>query len=93
MPTDPTDPRCPFSLPSIGKKKATAAFAAGHIHSDRGVLLLAGADQRLGPIDSRAALIPDHCDAKPLNLKRLPDRVFTRSSQQDGRPGRHVIYP
>ncbi len=74
-------------------RRATAAFDAGHIRSDRGVLLLAGADQRLGPIDSRAAVIHDHRDAKPLNLKRLPDRVFTRSSQQDGRPGRYVIYP
>ena len=44
------------------KKKVTAAFDAGQISSDGGVLLLAGADKRLGLIDTLAALIPDHRD-------------------------------
>ena len=47
MPTDADDTLFPFSLPSIGKKKITAAFDAGQISSDGGVLLLAGADKRL----------------------------------------------
>jgi hypothetical protein len=62
MPTDAEDSLLPFSLPSIGKKKITAAFDAGRISSDGGVLLLAGADKRLGLIDRLAALIPDHRD-------------------------------
>src|SRR5271165_4263534 len=62
MPTDADDTLLPFSLPSIGKKKVTAAFDAGQISSDGGVLLLAGADKRLGLIDTLTALIPDHRD-------------------------------
>jgi hypothetical protein len=62
MPTDADDTLLPFSLPSIGKKKVTAAFDAGQISSDGGVLLLAGADKRLGLIDALAVLIPDHRD-------------------------------
>ncbi len=62
MPTDAEASLFPFTLPSIGKKKITAAFAAGRISSDGGVLLLAGADKRLGLIERLAALIPDHRD-------------------------------
>src|SRR5258708_9562441 len=60
MPTATDDTLLPFSLPSIGKKKVTAAFDGGLISSDGGVLLLAGADRRLGLIDTLAALMPDH---------------------------------
>jgi Transposase DDE domain group 1 len=62
MPTDAEATLFPFSLPSIGQKKITAAFDAGRISSDGGVLLLAGADKRLGLIDTLAALIPDQRD-------------------------------
>ena len=62
MPTAPEDTLLAFSLPSICKKKVTAAFDGGQISSDGGVLLLAGADRRLGLIDTLAALIPDHRD-------------------------------
>jgi hypothetical protein len=62
MPTDDDDTLLPFALPSIGKKKVTAAFDSGQISSDGGVLLLAGADKRIGLIDTLAALIPDHRD-------------------------------
>ena len=62
MPTDAEDTLLPFNLPSIGKKKITAAFDGGQISSDGGVLLLAGADRRLGLIDRLAELIPDHRD-------------------------------
>jgi hypothetical protein len=60
MPTATDDTLLPFSLPSICKKKVTAAFDGGQISSDGGVLLLAGADRRLGLIDTLAAIIPDH---------------------------------
>ena len=49
-------------MPSICQKKVTAAFDGGLISSDGGVLLLAGADKRLGLIDTLAAIIPDHRD-------------------------------
>jgi hypothetical protein len=62
MPTTSDDILLPFSLPSICKKKVTAAFDGGQISSDGGVLLLAGADRRLGLIDTLAAIIPDHRD-------------------------------
>ena len=62
MPTNADDTFFPFALPSIGKKKIAAAFDAGQISSDGGVLLLAGADKRLGLIDTLAALIPDPRD-------------------------------
>jgi hypothetical protein len=62
MPTAADDTLLPFSLPSICQKKVTAAFDGGRISSDGGVLLLAGADRRLGLVDTLAALIPDHRD-------------------------------
>jgi hypothetical protein len=62
MATDAEATLFPFTLPSIGQKKITAAFDAGQISSDGGVLLLAGADKRLGLIDTLAGLIPDHRD-------------------------------
>ena len=62
MPAKNDDTLLPFSLPSIRKKRVTAAFDGGLISSDGGVLLLAGADQQLGLIDTLAALMPDHRD-------------------------------
>jgi IS4 transposase len=62
MPNDPDDMLLPFALPSLCQKKVTAAFDGGRISSDGGVLLLAGADKRLGLIDTLAGLIPDHRD-------------------------------
>jgi hypothetical protein len=50
----------PFSLPAVCRKKVTAAFDGGRLSSDAGVLLLAGADRRLGLVDALAELIPDH---------------------------------
>ena len=60
MPAADYDTLLPFSLPNICKKKVTAAFDGGTISSDGGVLLLAGADKRLGLIDTLAQLIPDN---------------------------------
>jgi hypothetical protein len=62
MPATDDDTLLPFALPSICQKKVTAAFDGGRISSDGGVLLLAGADRRLGLIDTLAAIIPDHRD-------------------------------
>ncbi len=58
--TDDTD--LPFDLPSVSRKKVSAAFDGGRISSDGGVMLLAQADKRLGLIDRLAALIADPRD-------------------------------
>jgi hypothetical protein len=62
IPTAADDTLFPFSLPSIGRKRVTAAFDVGQISSDGGVPLLAGADKPLGLIDALATIIPDHRD-------------------------------
>jgi Transposase DDE domain group 1 len=66
MPTNHDDSGLPFSLPSICQKKVTAAFDGGLISSDGGVLLLAGADQQIGLIDTLAAIIPDDRDPNQI---------------------------
>jgi hypothetical protein len=48
-----------FDLPSVGRKKVSAAFDGGRITSDGGVALLALADRRIGIVDRIAALIAD----------------------------------
>ena len=40
MPADAEGTFLPFDLPSIGKKKVTAAFDGGQISSDGGALLV-----------------------------------------------------
>jgi hypothetical protein len=62
MPTDSDDTLLPFALPSICQKKVTAGFDGGQISSNGGVLLLAGADKRIGLIDTLAGLILDPRD-------------------------------
>jgi stage V sporulation protein SpoVS len=62
MPATDDDTLLPFSLPNICNKKVTAAFDGGQISSDGGVLLLSGADKRLGLIDALSRLIPDDRD-------------------------------
>jgi hypothetical protein len=51
-----------FDLPSVGRKKVSAAFDGGRITSDGGVALLALADRRIGIIDRIAGLIADPRD-------------------------------
>ena len=53
-------------MPSIGKKKITAAFDGGTISSDGGVFLLACADRRLGLTEHPASLVPDARDQDQL---------------------------
>jgi hypothetical protein len=62
MPTASDDTLLPFALPSICQKKVTAGFDGGQISSNGGVLLLAGADKRIGLIDTLAGLILDPRD-------------------------------
>ncbi len=62
MPANDNDTLLPFALPSICQKKVTAACDGGLISSAGGVLLLAGADKRLGLVDTLAAVIPDYRD-------------------------------
>ena len=62
MPANDDDTLLPFALPSVCRKKVTAAFDGGRISSDGGVLLLAGADRQLGLSEALAAAIPDHRD-------------------------------
>ncbi len=56
------DSLLPFSLPSVQRKKITAAFDGGRLSSDGGVMLLALAERRLGIADRLAAEIVDRRD-------------------------------
>jgi stage V sporulation protein SpoVS len=79
MPATDDDTLLPFSLPNICKRKVTAAFDGGQISSDGGVLLLAGADRRLGLTDALAALIPDDRDPAQIThsmADMLRERIF-----------------
>ncbi len=49
----------PFSLPSVQRKKVTAAFDGGRMTSDGGVMLLAGIETSLGIAAKLAPLIAD----------------------------------
>ena len=60
------DSLLPFSLPSVDRKKITAAFDGGRITSDGGVMLLAAAERRIGIADRLAAQITDRRD--PLRV-------------------------
>src|SRR5271169_4223652 len=56
------DNQLSFNLPSVSRKKVTAAFDGGRLSSDSGVLLLALADRRRAVADTLAALIADRRD-------------------------------
>ena len=56
------DSLLPFSLPSVDRKKITAAFDGGRISSDGGVMLLALAERRMGIAARLAAEIIDRRD-------------------------------
>jgi Transposase DDE domain group 1 len=56
------DSLLPFALPSVQRKKVTAAFDGGRISSDDGVMLLALAERRIGIADTLAAEIADRRD-------------------------------
>jgi hypothetical protein len=50
----------PIDLPSVSRKKVTAAFDGGRISSDGGVMLLSAAERRVGIVERLWRLIPDH---------------------------------
>jgi hypothetical protein len=56
------DSLAPFSLPSVQRKKITAAFDGGRSCSDGGVILLALAERRIGVADKLGAVTADHRD-------------------------------
>src|SRR5690242_8644484 len=56
------DSLLPFSLPSVDRKKITAAFGGGRISSDGGAMLLGLAERRIGIADRLAAEITDRRD-------------------------------
>jgi Transposase DDE domain group 1 len=56
------DSLLPFSLPSVERKKITAAFDGGRISSNGGVMLLALAERRIGIADRLAAEVTDRRD-------------------------------
>src|SRR5689334_23064445 len=56
------DSLLPFSLPSVERKKVTAAFDGGRLSSDGGVMLLALAERRIGIAARLAAEIVDRRD-------------------------------
>jgi hypothetical protein len=60
------DTLLPFALPSVQRKKVTAAFDGGRISSDGGVMLLALAERRIGVADKLAAEIADGRDPARL---------------------------
>lgn len=71
------DSLSPFALPSVSRKKVTAAFDGGRLTSDGGVLLLAAAERRLGLADKLAAVIADGRDPSRV-VHSLPDILRAR---------------
>src|SRR4051812_30383769 len=71
------DSLLPFSLPSVGRKKITAAFDGGRISSDGGVMLLGLAERRMGIADRLAAEITDRRDPTRV-LHALSDILRAR---------------
>ena len=67
----------PFDLPAVARKKVSASFDRGRITSDRGVMLLAHRDRRLGIADQLAAVIPGDRDPSRVT-HRLPDILRAR---------------
>ena len=67
----------PFALPSVGRKKLTAAFDGGRLTSDGGVMLLSLAERRLGLSHKLAAEIADPRDPARV-IHPLPDILRAR---------------
>ncbi len=67
----------PFALPSVGRKKLTAAFDGGRLTSDGGVMLLSLAERRLGLAHKLAAQIADPRDPTRV-IHKLPDILRAR---------------
>ena len=63
------DTLLPFLFPAVRGKKITAAFDGGRITSDGGVMVLAGAERRIGISERLAAVIADRRD--PVRVVHL----------------------
>ncbi|MFC4174165.1 IS1380 family transposase [Microvirga sp. GCM10011540] len=73
----PDDTTATFPFPAVSRKKITAAFDAGRLSSDGGVMLLAQAERRLGIAERLAHLIPDR--RTPERTKHaIPDMIRAR---------------
>jgi hypothetical protein len=70
----------PFDLPAAARKKVSAALDGGRITFDRGVMLLAQAEQRLSIADQLARVIPDERDADRV-AHLLPDILRAHKAQ------------
>src|SRR5215510_3143485 len=71
------DSRLPFSLPSVGRKKITAAFDGGRLSSNGGAMLLGLAERRIGIAYRLAAEIADRRDPTRV-LHALSDILRAR---------------
>jgi hypothetical protein len=71
------DTLLPFDLPTVARKKVSAAFDGGRITSDGGVMLLAQAERHLGIADRLARVTPDGRDANRV-IHLLPDILRAR---------------
>ena len=71
------DSLLPFPLPSVERKKVTAAFDGGRLSSDGGVMLLALAERRIGIAERLAAAITDRRDPTRV-VHALPDILRAR---------------
>ena len=56
------DSQLPFDLPAVKRKKVTADFGGGLISSDGGLVLLRGAERRLGLAEALAGCIREWRD-------------------------------
>lgn len=73
------DSLLPFALPAVARKKLTVAFDGGNQSSDGGLLLLRGAERRLGIADRLAAVFPDRRDPTRIHHEMgelIRTRVF-----------------
>ena len=73
------DTLLPFALPSVQRKKLTAAFDGGRISSDGGLMLLGTAERRIGVAEKLAAEIADPRD-RHVSCIRLPTSCAPASS-------------
>ena len=71
-----------FDLPSVARKKVSAAFDGGRITSDGGVALLALADRRIGRPSARSRLSVPGLEG--LMAGRRRSRVGTRRRRRTG---------
>ena len=62
------DSLLPFDLPTVCRKKVTAAFDGGLISSDGGLVLLREAERRIGLADLLADCLRDRRDPALVSL-------------------------